>query len=96
MSSKIDVISNLTLAEQRQQLREKIQSQRALISLQLGPIRVESTSYPRSNTMRFLTQRPGLAVKLLTEFAALFAGARFIKSIGTAFGFARILHSRIK
>lgn len=89
MTSTTDV----PLVEQRQALREKMQAQRQLIADKLGPAAEANGSYPRSKTMRFLTRRPGMAVALLAEFAALLLGARYAKSITAALALARIARS---
>lgn len=82
------------LAQQRQELRTRLQSQRQLIAQRMGPARVENTAYPRSMIMRFFAQRPGLATKLAVELAGVVVGARLIKSAGVAMGFVRRLNSR--
>ncbi len=82
-----------TLIEQREILRRKLLTQRILIARQIDPSPAESNVYPRSMTMRFLTQRPELALKLLAEFAAMMVGARFFRSMNTALAVARILKS---
>lgn len=87
----VSVEVEVSLATQRETLRRKIHAQRELIENRLGPDRVENAAYPRSNTMRFFTQRPGLATKLAVELAGVFIGARFIKTVATAIGFAKNL-----
>ncbi len=79
------------LVEQRQALRERMRAQRQIIAKQLSPAPEFDGGYPRSKTMRFLTRRPGLAVTLLAEFAALLAGARYVKSMTAASAVARIV-----
>ena len=68
MSNESDVLVSpeveVSLAVQRETIRRKIHLQRELIQTRLGPDPVENTAYPRSNIMRFFTQRPGLATKL--------------------------------
>jgi hypothetical protein len=76
--------------EQRAALREKIRAQRQLIADQLGPGSADNGSYPRSKTMRFLTRRPGMAVALLAELAALLVGAHYAKSMNAILALARI------
>ena len=88
------LVETVPLAEQRQALRQKIRSQRQLIARQLGPDREVNTAYPRSNIMRFFVQRPGLGGKLVAELATVLIGARFIKSMGAAIGFAKRVSSR--
>lgn len=93
MNSEIKQNPTLPLAEQRVLLRRKIRLQRDIIEQQLTPPEAQNGVYPRSNIMRFLNQRPGLAGKLALEFGALFVGGRFIKSIAKTVGFAKILQS---
>lgn len=85
--------TDLPLALQREALREKIQAQRLLIAEQLGPAPKNDTRYPRSKTMQFLTRRPGMAVTLLAEGAAMLLGARYTRSVTAAMAVARIVRS---
>lgn len=62
---------DLSLIEQRQSLRERLQAQRQVIAEQLGPESAMPGSYPRSRTMRFLTQQPALIIRLLIGLASL-------------------------
>jgi hypothetical protein len=63
--------SDISLAEQRQSLRRRLQAQRRLIARKLGPESAMNGSYPRSRTMRFLTQQPVLMIRLLISLATL-------------------------
>lgn len=83
----------LPLAEQRQALREKMREQRQLISDQLGPAPDANGSYPRSRTMRFLTQRSDLLATLLAEGVALLVGARYAKSMTAVMALARVVRA---
>ena len=83
----------LPLAEQRQALREKLREQRQLIAEQLGPGPDANGSYPRSKTMRFLTQRSGLVATLLAEGVALLVGARYAKSMTAVMALARVVRA---
>jgi hypothetical protein len=76
MNSSTDV----SLVEQRQTLRLRLQAQRQQIAHQLGPTPEVNSGYPRSMTMRFLTRRPAaLATKLFVEFVTMLVGARFFR-----------------
>jgi len=86
-------LADLTLVGQRQTLREKMLAQREAIAVQLNAVPEGDNGFPRSKTMRFLTGRPGLAVTLLAEFAALTAGAPYIKSMSAVRAVARIMRS---
>ena len=83
----------LPLAEQRQALREKMRAQRQLIAEQLGPLPDAGGGYPRSKTMRFLTQRSGLVATLLAEGVALLVGARYAKSLTAVMALARVVRA---
>jgi hypothetical protein len=61
----------ISLAEQRQSLRRRLQAQRQVIGQQLGPESGVNASYPRGRTMRFLTQQPTSIVRLLVGLATL-------------------------
>ena len=61
----------ISLFEQRQSLRRRLQAQRQLIAQQLGSESGMNGSYPRSRTMRFLTQQPALTLRLLVGLATL-------------------------
>ena len=60
-----------SLLEQRQRLRQRLQEQRRVIAQRLGSASEARSRYPRSITMRLLTQRPGLVIRLLLGFATL-------------------------
>lgn len=89
--------AKISLIQQRILLREQMASQRRLIEFQLGPVPVErSQSYPRSNTMRFLTQRPELMKKLLGQLTGLVISASFLKSMHPLLAIAKFLYLRSK
>lgn len=79
--------------EQGRALRQRIQSQRALIAQQLGPVEEPDGSYPRSKTMRFLSRSPAVAVTVLAEVATLFMGARHAKAVTAFMALSRIMRS---
>jgi hypothetical protein len=64
-------LTDTPLVEQRQRLRRQLQAQRQVIAQQLGQESGMNGSYPRSRTMRFLTQRPALIIRLLVGLATL-------------------------
>lgn len=70
----------VSLVEQRLRLRMRMQVQRELIAHQLGPAAGAGSDYPRSMTMRFLLQRPRMAVKLVAGLAAFLVGSRLFRS----------------
>jgi|KBSSwiStaDraftv2_1062776.scaffolds.fasta_scaffold349566_2 hypothetical protein len=64
-------IPTLSLAEQRQHLRQQLIEQRELIAQQLDSVPDANNEYPRSHTMRFFTRRPTLTRKILTGLITL-------------------------
>ena len=64
-------ITDASLVEQRQSLRRRLQAQRQVIAQQLAQETGMNAGYPRSRTMRFLTQRPALVIRLLVGLATL-------------------------
>lgn len=81
------------LIDQRQALRRKLFLQRLRINHLLAPRNADDNGFPRSMTMRFLTQRPAVAVRLLSEVGLLLLGPRLIRSLGTALLLAKILRA---
>ena len=57
---------NLSLAERRRIIRGELLAQRELIAEQLQPASHANTAYPRSMTMRFLTEHSTLAGGVFT------------------------------
>jgi len=86
-------ITDVSLADQRRVLRERLQAQRQLIADQLGPAPEVNGGFPRSKTMRFMTGRPAVAATLLAELAALLVGARYVKSMTAVLAVAKIVRS---
>jgi hypothetical protein len=84
---------NIPLAEQRLQLRRQLLAQRQLITQQIERAPGAKNGYPRSMTMRLLTQRPALVAKLLTGMATLLIGARMISAISTTLSLAKVVQS---
>jgi hypothetical protein len=64
-------ITDTSLVERRLSLRRRLQAQRRVIAQQLGQQSGMNGSYPRSRTMRFLTQQPALSIRLLVGLATL-------------------------
>ena len=88
------ITENTSLTKQSEVLCQQLSVQRKLIKLQIDPDfdRV-ITGYPRSMTMRFLTQRPALVAGVMTEVATLMLGGRLLKSVVAALSVARIVSS---
>ncbi len=87
--------SLVSLDGRRQVLRQKMRAQRQLIAAQMGPDSDGRPAFPRSNTMRFFYERPGLASKIAIELASVLVGARIIKSLGKTVGFAKIIQTAL-
>jgi len=80
-----------SLVLQREKLQKQLQEQRKLIEKQLLN-RVEGNDiYPRSVTMRFLSKRPELVVKILSEMVSLIVGVRLFRLLGTLLALVKIL-----
>lgn len=77
--------SDVTLLRRHQKLRQQLMAQRLLIVQQLDPVSGgdSRSDFPRSLTMRFVSQRPALATKLLTECAGMLLGAGLSRSMIT-------------
>ena len=73
-------------------IRGRLREQRQVIAEELGPVQ-DDDAYPRSQLMRFLTRRPGIAVTAIAELVALFAGARHARAVTTALAISRIVRS---
>jgi hypothetical protein len=67
----MSAITGTPLVEQRLSLRRRLQAQRRVIAEQLGQESGMNGSYPRSRTMRFLTQQPALIIRLLVGLGFL-------------------------
>jgi hypothetical protein len=72
MSSPTDI----SLLEQRQSLCLQLQAQRQVIARRLGPDTALNGSYPRSRTMRFLTQQPVPFIRLIVGLSAVLRAIR--------------------
>ena len=83
----------VSLCMQRQSLRLRMHAQRELIDHQLGPDAVANTAYPRSTTMRLLTQQPALTSSLMTGLASLLIGVRLFRTLGTALAVVNMLRA---
>lgn len=70
--------SSASLPEQQQALRQRMHMQRALIAQLMQPIEPAPGDFPRSLTMRFFSEHPGLATRLLAQAATLVVGGRLL------------------
>jgi len=60
------------MAGRREELRARLQAQRLVIAGRLGVVAGEEGGYPRSATMRLLTQRPELVARAAGLIFSLF------------------------
>jgi hypothetical protein len=90
MTSPTKAVEALSLPEQIDAIRLQMQQQRQLISQQLIQATDANQAYPRSMTMRFLTQQSG--VKILAEVSTFVFGARLLKLITKSVRFARSVY----
>jgi len=96
MTSTVTLTDSASLSEQRQQLRERLSAQRQQIVQQLEPAHEANGGYPRSRTMRFITEHSTLAGSLFSGAATLLVGARYLKSIAAAVAVAKIVRTATK
>lgn len=54
-----------SLVERRLLLRQRLLTQRMLLAQELGPVPATRSAYPRSITMRLITQQPALVARVL-------------------------------
>ena len=84
---------NKPLAEQQTALQQRMLRQRAQLARLLQPGAPMRNDYPRSLTMRFFRERPGLATQLLTQGVTLLLGGRLLKALGSALLLGRAVRS---
>ncbi|MWV17376.1 hypothetical protein F3I16_15135 [Pseudomonas sp. L-22-4S-12] len=85
-------LAGKALSEQRLALRRRLFLQRLRIAHLLTPA-AGANGFPRSMTMRLLTQRPAVAMRLLSEVGLLLLGPRLIRTLGTGLLLARIVRA---
>jgi hypothetical protein len=69
---------------QRQALQKQLQQQREEIAHRIAQLRAADNTFPRSQTMAFLIQRPALVAGLIAELTAFVMGARGVKILTAA------------
>ena len=89
-----------SLQEQRLALRRMLAEQREIIAFQLTPrYRLQQSNagtalaYPRSLTMRWLSQNPAPAVKLMLGIATWLLGARVAGAVHDGMKFIKMLRT---
>ncbi|MBC7984887.1 MAG: hypothetical protein H7Y02_13655 [Candidatus Obscuribacterales bacterium] len=86
-------LSKSSLVEQRQVLRARMRAQRELIAQRLTPDNELPNDYPRSKTMRFLTQHSGLVSSVFAGAATVLVGGRYFKSLSTTLSMLRMVRA---
>ncbi|MEO4046034.1 hypothetical protein AAFN46_02940 [Pseudomonas sp. CAU 1711] len=77
--------------EQHQALRQRLQQQRQRIEHLLARSQYDDGVFPRSLTMRLLTRRPALVVRLAMQLALLLSPG-LLRSLSAALLTSRLLH----
>ena len=77
----MNTLTALARLEQRQALRRRLFLQRLRIGHLLTPQTVDQNNFPRSMTMRLLTQRPAVAIRLASQAALMLFGPRFLSAL---------------
>lgn len=85
--------TSLARQEQRQALRRRLFLQRLRIGHLLTPQVAADNQFPRSMTMRLLTQRPAVAMRLASQAALILFGPRFLSTLSGALLLAKLLRS---
>ena len=78
------------LHDQRSLLRAQLQLQRGLIHERLHPAPAPTAGFPRSRSMRLLTQHPQLALGIAAAAATLLVRPQLLKHASLLLGAARI------
>ena len=88
-------IPEISLAEQRLELRQKMAEQRQHISHLVDPDSgaEANNQFPRSMTMRLITQHPAGTLQVVSKIALLLLGTRTIRSLSTVLMVSKIVRS---
>jgi len=95
-----ETAQNQSLLEQRLMCRAQLAKQRQVIAFQLTPKlalthkEVSAAQYPRSLMMRFLTQNPGSAYRLILPVATMLIGARTLGVLSTGLQIYKMFRAR--
>ncbi len=82
-----------SLAAQRLALRSQLVEQRQRISNVLGPAPEANNEFPRSITMRLITQNPDVALKVVSQVGMLLFGSRIFRSLNNALAVSKVVRS---
>lgn len=89
----MSTLTALARLEQRQALRRRLFLQRLRISHLLAPQTADDNQFPRSMTMRLLTQRPAVAMRVASQAALMLFGPRFLSTLSGVLLLAKLLRS---
>ena len=84
-----------SLQAQRQALGMRLFLQRQRIHHLLAPADTASSNFPRSITMRLMTQHPDLAVRLAYQVALLLFRPRLVRGLGGAVLLSTLVYAAI-
>lgn len=91
----MSTLTALARLQQLQALRHRLLLQRQRIGHLLAPEVGGDNQFPRSMTMRLLTQRPALAMRLASQAALMLFGPRFIGTLSGALLVAKLLRGTV-
>jgi hypothetical protein len=86
-------VPTISLADQRRALVVNLHAQRVVIAAQLNPQNESASGYPRSKTMRFLTQHSALAGSVVAGATTVLVGTRYFKPIAAALTMMKLVRS---
>lgn len=88
--------ASASLEHERLLLRNQLSAQRLVIMRKLEPAPVASAArgYPRSYLMRFISEHPDAAMKLLGRALLLTMGAPALKTLMSALTFGKLFRAR--
>jgi hypothetical protein len=87
----MSTLTTLARLEQRQALRRRLFLQRLRIGHLLTPQIVDGNQFPRSMTMRLLTHRPAMAMRIVSQAALMLFGPRILSTLSGALLLAKLL-----
>jgi hypothetical protein len=88
--------ASASLERERLLLRSQLSAQRLVIMQKLDPAPVASAArrYPRSYTMRFISEHPDAVMKLLGRALLLTLGAPALKTLMSALAFGKLFRAK--
>ena len=89
----MSTLTALARLEQRQALRRRLFLQRLRIGHLLTPQIVDANQFPRSMTMRLLTHRPAMAMRIVSQAALMLFCPRILSTLSGALLLAKLLRN---